>query len=85
MITVDVKKCVGCARCTAFCPREALTTWGSVRIDEIKCTNCFGGVYYFEENEPLSNKESILDRSRSIWVPSCAENCPVGALSVVEE
>jgi len=88
MITVDENKCGICGRCVAFCPREALsvtTRWGHLYIDTDKCTDCFGGAYYFEENLPLTNREAILDRGRTAWKRLCIVNCPVGALSVVEE
>jgi len=88
MITVNEDRCEACGRCVAFCPREALTTttrWGHLDIDEEKCTDCFGGVYHFEENVPITNKEVILNRSQTAWTRLCIENCPLDALSVVEE
>jgi len=88
MVTVDENKCGTCGRCVAFCPREALTVtkrWGFLDIDSEKCTDCFGGSYHFDENLPLTNKEIILDRSQTNWARLCVENCPVSALSMVEE
>ena len=85
MINVDESKCVACGRCVSFCPRDAIKAWGYTQIDSNKCTDCFGGVYYFEENTPLVNRERILDRSKTTWTRLCVENCPVDALSVNEE
>jgi ferredoxin len=88
MVTVDESKCGTCGRCVAFCPREALSVtvrWGHLNIDSERCTDCFGGAYHFEENLPLANKEAILDPTRTTWTRLCIPNCPVSALSVVEE
>ena len=88
MVTIDEDKCGVCGRCVAFCPREALTVtarWGHWDIDKEKCTDCFGGAYYFEQDVPLTNKEEILNRDRTTWTRLCIENCPVGAISVAEE
>ena len=87
MITVDENKCGTCGRCVAFCPREALSVtiqWGRLVIDSNQCTDCFGGSYHFDENIPVANKREILDRSQADGVRLCVENCPVGALSVLE-
>lgn len=85
MVAVDIDICVGCGRCVTFCPREALKAWGYLEIDEEKCTDCFGGVYQFGPMAPISERETILDRTKTIWARSCIENCPVGALRVVGE
>ncbi len=88
MVTVDENKCGACGRCVAFCPREALnvtTWWGRLYIDKERCTDCFGGACHFEENLPLADKEATLDRNRTTWTRLCVENCPVSAISVVEE
>ena len=88
MVTVDENKCGVCGRCIAFCPREALTVtarWGHWDIDKETCTDCFGGAYYFGEDVPLTNREEILNRDRTTWTRLCVENCPVDAMSVVEE
>ncbi len=85
MVVVDEERCVGCGRCMAFCPREALWAWGRVRVDTRKCSECFGGVYQFEQNAPLQNRESLLDTVATSWTRLCLINCPVGALRVEEE
>ena len=84
MVAVDIDICVGCGRCVIFCPREALKAWGYLEIDEGKCTGCFGGIYHFEQDAPLAGRETILDRTKTTWTRNCVENCPVGALQVVE-
>jgi len=88
MVTVDENRCGVCGRCVAFCPREALAVtvrWGYLDIDKEKCTDCFGGAYHFEKNLPLTNREVILDCTQTTWTRLCVENCPVDALSVVDE
>lgn len=40
MVAVDEEKCVGCGRCQAFCPEDALKAWGYLEIDHEKCTEC---------------------------------------------
>ena len=84
MVTVDTDICVGCGRCVTFCPREALKAWGYLEIDEEKCTDCFGGVYYFDRKTLVPDRKTILDRTKTTWTRNCVENCPVGALQVVE-
>jgi len=88
LVSVDEDKCGVCGRCVAFCPREALTVtarWGHWDIDKEKCTDCFGGAHHFDENVPLTNKEEILNHYPTTWTRLCIENCPVSAISVVEE
>lgn len=85
MVIVTKEICVGCGRCVTFCPAEALKTWGYLEIDSRKCTDCFGGVYHFEQNIPLGDKDTLLDLARTSWTRLCVENCPVGALSAKEE
>ncbi len=84
-IIVDESRCVACGRCVAFCPRDAIKAWGYTEIDSNKCSDCFGGVYHFDLNLPLTDKEEILDRAKSRWTRLCVENCPVDALSIREE
>ena len=84
MVTVDIDMCVGCGRCVIFCPREALSAWGYLEIDYEKCTDCFCGVYHFDCRAPVMETEIIMDRTQTIWTRNCVENCPVGALRVVE-
>lgn len=38
--TVDEKKCIGCGRCTEWCPAEAITVEDVARIDHKKCLGC---------------------------------------------
>lgn len=87
MVTVDEVKCGTCGRCVAFCPREALSVtarWGHWYIDQGRCTDCFGGSYHFEETTPI-DKDVLLDHSRTRWRRLCIDNCPVGAIRVLEE
>ena len=83
MIVVDTNKCVGCGRCITFCPREALTAWGYVKVDESKCTDCFGGIYQIEERCGFHEIKTIIDQNKDVWTRLCVENCPVNALSAV--
>jgi ferredoxin len=85
MVAVDIDICVGCGRYVPFCPREALMAWGYLEIDEEKCTGCFGGIYHFEHNAPVPKREIILDHTMTTWTRNCVENCPVGALRVVDD
>lgn len=85
MIVVDELKCVGCARCFVFCPQGAIKVFGYAQVDTSKCTDCFGGVYHFEESDPIIDKKQLLDRTKSYWTYPCVENCPNEALIVREE
>jgi ferredoxin len=84
MVIVDEEACVGCGRCQTFCPAEALKAWGYLEIDAERCTDCFGGVHHFEQNIPVSDQVSLLDRNRTSWTRLCIENCPLRALSAKE-
>jgi len=85
MVTVDMDKCVGCGRCVTFCPREALKAWGYLEINEEKCSDCFGGLYHFERSDPIQGRNTVLDRTQTMWARNCVENCPVCALDAVED
>lgn len=85
MIVADLNKCVGCGLCQVSCPREALYAWGTVNIDESRCTDCYGGLHQFEESILQADKAKILDKGLTLWQRACIENCPVEALSVKEE
>ena len=85
MIVVDEEKCVGCGNCACYCPADALHTWGVVSIDQEKCTDCFGGVYFFDPDLPPIDKGAILDIMKSLPRRYCVESCTVGALSIKEE
>ena len=82
MIKADLDKCVGCGCCQMVCPREALLAYGQVRIDTNRCTDCYDGIYKFEKNEPLSEREAVLDNSLTHWFQLCIYNCPMEALSL---
>ena len=49
MVVVAEEKCVGCGRCEAFCPEDAMWVWGCLEIDSEKCTECFNCI----ENCPV--------------------------------
>jgi ferredoxin len=85
VIAVDDSKCVGCGICNIVCPREALRAWGYLEINRERCTDCYGGLHQFGQNLPQSDKRSLLDTSKTLWRRACVENCPVDALSVLEE
>ena len=40
MITWNEEECAGCGICAAFCPVDALISWGTIEIDADKCTDC---------------------------------------------
>jgi ferredoxin len=84
MVVIDLDKCVGCGFCQMVCPREASRVWGYSKIDETRCTDCYGGLHQFEENTPIRDKQEVLDISRTLWTRACIENCPVEALRVKE-
>ena len=85
MVIVDEGRCVGCGRCVAFCPREALEAWGWCEVDHDKCTECFGGMIHFEGNIPLTNRDDTLAQAQNRWQRNCVNNCPVSALSIAAE
>jgi len=85
MPVVNEELCVGCGRCETFCPAEALRARGYLEIDTKKCTDCFGGMYHFKQNISMSDKDYLLDLTKTSWTRLCVENCPVRALSVNEE
>jgi len=74
--------CVGCGRCVSFCPREALSVWGIMSVDPQKCTDCFGGMHYFDENASLKDRKATLDTDKSWWTRNCIPQCPVYAIAV---
>ncbi len=84
-VTVNQNVCVGCGRCTSFCPRQALSVWGVVSVDTSRCTDCFGGMHYFTENAPIQDAKTVLDETKSWWTRNCIVNCPVSAISVRPE
>jgi ferredoxin len=82
VIMVKENVCVGCGRCVPFCPREALSVWGVLSVNTDRCTDCFGGMHYFDENVPLADRQAVLDPQRSYWTRNCIPNCPVSAIAV---
>jgi len=46
MIVVDAELCVGCGHCVPFCPVEALSVYGAVRVDEELCIGCLTCIAY---------------------------------------
>ncbi|RMF91625.1 MAG: 4Fe-4S dicluster domain-containing protein [Methanobacteriota archaeon] len=40
MILIDKERCVGCGHCVPFCPVEALSVWGVVKVDHGLCIGC---------------------------------------------
>ncbi len=40
MIAIDERKCVGCGLCACFCPVDALSGWGLMKVDEDLCMDC---------------------------------------------
>ena len=87
MVQVDKDICGVCGRCVAFCPREALSVtlkWGSLSINEAECTSCFGGSHRFAGGGGREKRSLWLNAGPPGWNLICTENCPVGALSVVD-
>jgi ferredoxin len=82
MVIADFEKCVGCGYCQVVCPREAPHAWAYTRVDKNRCTDCYEGIYRFEENAAPANRSIVLDKTHTTWQRACIENCPVGALSV---
>lgn len=40
MLVINEEKCVGCAQCVPFCPREALAAWGLCAVQRVRCDDC---------------------------------------------
>ncbi len=81
MITINLDKCVGCGICTAVCPREALEAWwGHSEVDPEKCTDCFGGVFLFGQENPEDNT-SLWKKKDYEWDRLCVQYCPVQAIT----
>ena len=85
MVMVVEQKCAGCGLCVAICPREAITALAYAQIDSQKCTDCFGGIHYFEGNVSLTDRQATLDLTQTYWIRKCFDCCPTGAIIEVEE
>ena len=41
IVTIDALKCTGCARCTAVCPKDAITIVNQIaHVDQNRCDGC---------------------------------------------
>lgn len=78
----DLKRCVGCGKCTSLCPVKAISiapVAKQIRLEEIPLQ---------EENSPPSDddttKKASINTKECFSCGSCAEVCPVKAITLDE-
>ncbi|MFH2047688.1 MAG: 4Fe-4S binding protein [Pseudomonadota bacterium] len=50
MLIVNEETCVGCGWCQTFCPHDALTAWGSLKIDYKNAMNAGSVLFILHKN-----------------------------------